>query len=46
MLTWMAVGSVEAISESSLEEGLDNALAAFDECLEIMRQDFYKEEHL
>jgi AcrR family transcriptional regulator len=46
MLTWMGVGSAEEMSGVSAEEKLDSLNAAFDECLHIIKNNFYREEYL
>jgi hypothetical protein len=46
MLTWMAIGCIEGKSSISTDEKLNTLLNDFDECLSIMKNNFYKEEYL
>lgn len=47
MLTWMGVGSIDQVSGSLADEdGFQELLTTFDECLTIMKNNFYKEEYL
>ena len=46
MLNWMGAGCIEDLAGTAGREKLDEIAAAFFDCLEVMKNNFYKEEYL